>query len=309
MKNHYFSIPTTLELTEEKNWKNGDEKKTSFYIVRFHFMVKVREIEDCTRNGEIIAVLQSPKGATQERTATKCIEKEYINFDETFTSCIVETEDLEQITNDILIGGDIISVAKINLKNNLTRKIKESVHNTFKSGNTIRESKTITYETKIKFDKNSTEKIYQITQYQKSAFDMYLTFIDYLKVDYKTSFLGLRKKRVKEPRIQENGKKINVLKINAPLASVHFWKLIEDTSVYRKETEYKNEVPTPNERIVFEPEDLNQYYVEIPKQVLSLYRLSNVAFPIKWIERKCNKTKEDLMKVEEDDYYDRWKIK
>jgi hypothetical protein len=307
---YYFTIPTIFELTNENSWEKLDKKETKFFIMRLHFMVKVREVEDIPKDGGILTVFESPDLVGQERVISIDIEKEYIDFNETLTSCVLERESIEEFMSELLVDSSIPSFYKLraSLKTKLAEKIKQSVTKTFKTGNTTRFTKKITFQVKATFNEKLTEKIFQVKQYLKSSFDIYLSFVDYLFVDYSVSFLGLRKKRKKTPRIDNRNsqKRTNVLKINMPLASIHFWKLIIDSSVYKKASEYKNQVPNPDDLIVLPPEDINQYHVEIPKSIPSLYKLSNLAFPIKWVERECDKNKLDLMQIEEDDYIVKW---
>lgn len=310
IKKHYFSIPTIFELAHDNSWEKLDKRETKFFIMRLHFMVKVREVEDSTIDGGILTVFESPDMVGQERVVSIEIEKEYIDFNETLSSCVIEKENIQELMTDLLAESSLPTFYKIraSLKTKLSKKVKENVTETFKSGNTTRYTKKLTFQTKTTFNEKQTEKIYQIKQYQKCSFDIYLSFIDYLYVDYSTSLFGLRKKRKKLPKIdsRNNLKRTNVLKINEPLISMHFWKLIEDSSVYKKQSEYINQVPNPDEKIVKESEDKHQYQVEIPKEIPSLYKLSNIAFPIKWIERECDKTKLDLIEIEEDDYIVKW---
>jgi hypothetical protein len=309
-KKHYVSVPTKFELANEDSWDKLDKKGTKFFMMRLHFMVKVRELEETPRDGGILTVFQSPEMVGQERVVSINIEKEYINFNETLSSSVIEKENIAELMTNLLAESSVPTFNKIRagLKTKLAEKIKKNVTETFKAGNTSRYTKKLTFETKTTFNENLTEKIYQIKQYQKCSFDIYLSFIDYLFVNYSTSFFGLRKKRRKRPKVdnRNNRKRTNVLKLNKPIASLHFWKLIEDSSVYKKHSEYKNQVPNPDEKMINESEDKHQYHVEIPKETPSLYKLSNIAFPIKWIERECDKTKLDLKNIEEDDYIIKW---
>ena len=309
-KKHYISVPVIFDLTNEKSWEKLNKRNTKFFIMRFHFMVKVRDVESKVRDGGVLTVVGSPGMIGQERVLSIEIEKEYINFEETLATNVLDIELIQELEADLQVevSASNFFKARNGLKEKISEKVKTSVTETFKSGNTVKLSKKISYQTKTTFNEQLTEKVYQIKQYQKCSFDVYLAYIDYLFVEYKKSFLGLRQKRRKLPRINNHHaqKRKNVIKLNQPLASIHFWKLIEDSSVYVKDSNYQNEVPNPDEMIVLPPEDRKQYHVEIPKDILSLYKISSKAFPVKWVERICGTSKEDLMKIEEEDYIVRW---
>ena len=310
IKKHYITVPITIELTNEKSWERLDKNNTKFFIMRLHFMVKVREVENDFKDGGVLNIVQAPELVKQERVISVEIEKEYIDFHETLSSSIIEKESIEELMSELLAENNIPTFNKLRagLKTKLAQKIRENVTNTFKEGNTTRVTKKITFKTTTIFDEKQNDKIYQIKQYQKNSFDIYLSFIDYLSVDYSTSFFGLRKKRKKTPKIDnnKNHKRTNVLKLNYPIASIHFWKLMENSAVFRKESEYENQVKNPDEQTVLEPEDMHQYHVTIPKNLPSLYKLSNIAFPVKCIEINCDKNKLDLEQIEEDDYTIKW---
>lgn len=50
LKKHYFSVPTIFELANEDSWDKLDKNETKFFMMRLHFMVKVREIEETLQN-------------------------------------------------------------------------------------------------------------------------------------------------------------------------------------------------------------------------------------------------------------------
>lgn len=307
MKKHFFSIPSFVELTKENGWDNLDEKKTQYFVMRSHFMMKTRPVEDFERYGEILMGLEKPEHVHTERLVSLETEKEYINFEETFKQISIETQEIQEIADELKVEFGLEKVGKINLSNNskLVEILKHSYTNGLKNCQTIKYNEKRKYELKNIFDKELTEKVYLVKAYQKYAFDIYLTHIDYLFVHYTKSLLGLRKKRKKTPKIDNPKRHSNIIKLNVPISTIHFWRYSPDSNCIIKESVYKNNVPNPDEFIVLTPEDLNKYYAPFPN-IPTLYQLSNAAFPFKWVERNCEWSKEELLAIENKDYEEYW---
>jgi hypothetical protein len=304
MKKHYFSIPVFFDLTSSNNWNKIDVSGAKFFVMRSHFMMKTREIEGKVRKGGIIQAFQKPGNVETERMVSIEIEKEYIKFEEMFTQMSFERELLEEFITKLKpgIAGESFGL-NLSAKMQFAQKLKERYANSLRTTDTIRETKRMTLELKYTFNSKFTGEAYHVKAYQKFAFDIYLSYVDYLFVDYKSSMAGLRRKRGKLPKIDKTNpaRHRNVLKLNAPLATVHFWKLLAGSAIIVPADKYKNEVPDPDEFKVVEPEDIRQHHVEFP-DLPSLYQLSNKAFPLRWVDIKGGLTKEDLMKIEEEDY-------
>lgn len=309
MKKHFFTLPSVFELTSKDGWESLDNDKKKFFVMRTHFMMKTRPVEDNLKNGEILLAVQKPKDVNTERVVSIETEKEYINFEETFGQIYFEDESINEIATNILadIGNKLTGRVSIGSKLKIGKKLKESFLNNLKTSETIRTKKNIKYDIKNQFNFNIDEKVYHVKVYQKYAFDIYLTFIDYLFVEMSKSFIGFRTKRRKYPVIgnMRKNRHPNIMKFNTALCSIHFWKLLPKSSVWILEKDYKNQVERPDEFLICPPEDKHKYFVSMPK-LPSLYQLSSVAFPFKRKKYRGNYSLSELRKIKENDDQTKW---
>jgi hypothetical protein len=114
---------------------------------------------------------------------------------------------------------------------------------------------------------------------------------------------GLRKKKRNFPRPVGNTH-TNRIKINQPLFTIKYWQLLPKSSNIFTAGEYKllkNKVLIP-EDIVKEKLDAS-IQLTLPRhpERPTLYTLSNIAFPYRWIDRKVDWTKEELKQIEMDE--------
>ncbi len=143
------------------------------------------------------------------------------------------------------------------------------------------------------------QRLIAVSAYQRYAYDIYLSWVDYLRVQYRTTALGLRKKRRKYPP-PSSQRHPNWIKFHVPLATAHFWRPLPKSSIVTYEARYENEVKDPEEIDIVPPEDLLSHHAPRP-DVPTLYQLSNIAFPLKWIHRKGEWTEEELKKIEDEE--------
>jgi hypothetical protein len=128
--------------------------------------------------------------------------------------------------------------------------------------------------------------------------------IDFLNVEYKRSWGGFRKKLCKSPFPPKSCHSIkdhpNIIRIGVPVAEFQYWELLPNSSVLIKDSDYVQEVEDDAEISVYPPRDglINRPYW-YPNSYPTLYQLSNVAFPFKWVNKRSKEfTKEELMKIE-----------
>lgn len=63
----YFSVPYSVDLTNEKAWDPLDDRKTVYFVSRLHFMIESVQLNEPHKIGEKIAVFQAPKDTSQEQ--------------------------------------------------------------------------------------------------------------------------------------------------------------------------------------------------------------------------------------------------
>jgi hypothetical protein len=132
---------------------------------------------------------------------------------------------------------------------------------------------------------------------------IHLTHIDYLRVHYKRSPFGLRKKAMNFPPVFNFQRHSNRIEIGVHFANALYWKLLPKSSCFLSESAHCNDVDSPTEVVVCQPTTSKPKKFDFPK-VPTLYQISKAAFPKKWIWRKAiNKewTEAELMALELDE--------
>lgn len=305
MEKHNISIPFYKELTKERNWKSINKKK--FFISRLNLVIKEKQICNKIYNGEIIQGFSSPLG---ERTIEEIEYEEElskIDFLRTINNYIVTQRNIENYINELGIHLGLDKFAKID--NSFKFSSKKLFEETFNKNITFESSSTTSIKRKYKVTKEFVpekyEKVYAVIPYKKVRYEVFLSFVDYLLVEYSCSMLGFRKKRVKHPcpNLKRNFHNNKII-YKQPLFVADIWKPLDNNSIWLvPEDKYQLEVQDPNS-IFMKPFNncSKKQYIEIPpysfKDIPTLYQLSNAAFPLKWIKRKGDWTIDELKELE-----------
>jgi hypothetical protein len=160
-----------------------------------------------------------------------------------------------------------------------------------------RERKSFTVRQTIKA--GAQELQYAVTGYRRYHQDVYLHYIDYLFVEYRKTAFGLRKKKRNLPRPVGTAH-INVIPVHIPLFRMFYWKLEDEGSLVYTETEHQTlqKVAHPD-RVTFEAlHEPIRLPMPVREETPTLYTLSNIAFPLRWIDRKGPWTREELEQIE-----------
>ena len=298
-----FCIPVHRSLESEDGWNADNDKKTRFVIFRFHFAAFPRpDPSGTTYFGDAIDTIVFAKDLTVGTEYAKKHSVQRTDAYKTIQNSLVESAILTNLSAKLAAGFKVPAVA--DFSSELTSQIQASVKTQFSSGIEVSRSVAVTEEISYKqtfaFGHNSKEgeaSIYQT--YKKVFFDLHLTHVDYLIVDYQRSFLGLRKKRKKSPPLSANGKLVNVKKISLPIVSLGVWKINPSLSVKWKGDTFVT-VDDPLE-VTTNPPGLAVTPAVDPPGRPTLYQLSNAAFPIRWVKRKGEWKEEDLRQAELDE--------
>jgi hypothetical protein len=281
-----------------------DEKRTTFFVARCHFMVMNQQVEGSAAYGEKLGEFLS-EGATQE--ITDAIEYQYtVSYtDETLRSSLRENSSVHSFVSS-LAGETAVAPHKLsqNTQLELSHKLREEFQTSFKVVNSVTTQTSFKHEAKITLPGTFQEPHVYPAVYQRWVGHLFLTHIEYLRVRYLRSFFGLRRKRTKFPPLPMNptDTRANVHRCHLPLSAIYYWKRLPKSSVLIPATKYKIEVVNPDECEIRPPEDKREYYAPVPSKP-TLYQLSNLAFPLKWIKRPGNGewTEEQLRRIEEDE--------
>jgi hypothetical protein len=293
-----FSIPFSVDITKERNWNRAQNHPYGYWIVRCHFAARRRQTKDIARYGRKLAVFEFSPG--QEATIERTLKTEVTNVEvtESFQESMRQDESLLAFANSIASSismsplGKLSAEAKAEAQERLIESFKESFR--VQSVVTRREERECKLTSKI--DPSAAGRLVAVAMHQRYAFDLYLTWVDYLSVRYIRRLLGLRKKRTKRPL--PLGKDPNWWCPNVPLATAHFWLPLPDSAVVIGEDGYENEVDGEDEVETGAPEDHHQYVAPKP-DVPTLYQISNATFPLKWVKREGDWTEDELRELEE----------
>jgi hypothetical protein len=300
MTTHTLEIPFAVDLTRESAWIQNGSQKFQYFVARLHLIVESSQYGRTTHPGEILATFQ-----TKARSATKTVttfEKElsFTDIDETLCSQIMSESFAIGITSEIAAkaqiplytlsskaGASISHIVESTL--NIERKVTKAA--------TYRQSKRFEIQNEIFPD--AAEKIHAVACLRRLRQDVYLHYIDYLFVNYEVSLFGLRKKKINLPR-PENGRHVNRVLLNQPLFSILHWELLSESSMLIGDAEYQNaeNIANMDEIEIIDLERAFQHPLPYRPERPTLYTLSNIAFPYKWIDRKGEWTREALMKIE-----------
>ncbi|MCJ7702307.1 MAG: hypothetical protein MUO62_12050 [Anaerolineales bacterium] len=295
-----LQIPFAVDLTDEKGWSQQD--KYLYFIARFNLHIEDEQNDELSF-GDILRTYHTTDFSETE--VVKGFEEEctVVDVKETTRTMLFEHELSARVSSSIA-GAITIPLYEVSseIGASLEHSIRSSMEQSLKSAHSIskREKKSFTVSQKIK--SGAKELHFAVACYRKYSQKVFLHYIDYLFVEYKTTALGLRKKKTNLPRpIGVNH--INRFLVNIPLFKMDYWQLESESSLLFTETEYKQlpKVKHPD-RIIFE-----ELHEEIWKRLPlrpdkpTLYTLSNIAFPLRWINRKGPWTKEELQKIELDE--------
>jgi len=300
----YFDIPYYKRLTSSDGWNKQDRVGTHYHVIRAFFRLNMYHLPGPVCIGKKLYVSgHDVKGPIIDRIKTMELETETFQQVDTIKQSIIESECMVKILSEISTqfgDGRILQIGG-KVKPEVSEKLKNSFSSEFKITNSSRKLKRVKYEFKDTLPSDFTDRICGVSVYQKCAAELYLIRLDFLNIRYEKSFMGLRKKIKKYPFPENTGSRHpNIISIGAPVAVLNFWELLPESALMIKDADYSPEVIDDAE-IEVTCHNLilkDRPYWSIPSHP-SLYQLSNVAFPYKWVNKRCNEyTKEELLKIE-----------
>lgn len=279
----YFTIPYLTALNKEGGWDRDPTSEHTYSIVRAHYAVRERQLNEPSKGGDVVGVSTSLKGATQKITDSKEYEYTEVKMRQSVQESLVEQETITEITSSI--GASLgAGIAKLSgdLKSSIRTQLKESFKNTFtvQITESAKEKKVKTLEYMVdpaQFGANA--RLVTAKAYKRHALDLYLVFVDYLLVEYRRPPFGVRLKRSKRPTAK-GGFHPNIVKLDWPLVSMLFWRQVPDSLLLVPEKDYVIEVEDPFEITIQELTATKSFPVKLPPKP-SLYDVSEQVFPLK----------------------------
>ena len=292
-----LTLPFAEELTKEAGWTQLH--RYLYFIARFHLHIEQQQTRDFAV-GDILRTYRTTPYAETE--VEKVFEEEVtaVDLKETTRSAAL-SNDLTQKVAATIAGAtkSPFYEASANLEAALEQTIRLSIAESIRSSETVsrREKKSFTVTQTVKA--GAQEPQYAVAGYRKYRRDVYLHYIDYLFVEYRRTAFGLRRKKSNLPRPVGTAH-LNLIPMHIPLFRMSYWSLEAESSLLYTQTEYENLTKvTHPDRVTFE-ELYEPLRLPMParEQQPTLYTLSNITFPLRWIDRKGPWTREELEQIE-----------
>ena len=292
-----LTVPFAEDLTKEAGWIQLN--RDLYFIARFHLQIEQNQMRDFAVGDILRTYRTTPHSETE---VVKIFEEEVTTVDlkETTHSAALSRDLSQKVT--ATIAGAVKSPfyeVSANIGSALEQMIRSSVAESIRSSATVtrRERRSFTVRQTIK--QGAPEAQLAVAGYRKYRRDVYLYYIDYLFVEYKTTAFGFRKKKRNLPRPVGTAH-TNLIPMHIPLFRMFYWNLEAESSLLYTETEYQNLTKLAHlDRVTLE-ELREPLRLPMParEQQPTLYALSNIAFPLRWVDRKGSWTREELEKIE-----------
>jgi hypothetical protein len=292
-----LTVPFAEELTKEAGWIQLN--RYLYFIARFHLQIEQYQTRDFAVGDILRTYHTTPHSETEME---KIFEEEITTID------LVETTRSAALSNDLTekLTATITGAAKspfyevsANIGAALEQTVRSSVAESIRDSNTVSRRERRSFRVRQTIKPGAPELQLAVAGYRKYRRDVYLHYIDYLFVEYRRTAFGLRRKKRNLPRPVGTAH-LNLIPIHIPLFRLFYWSLEPESSLLYTETEYQNltKVAHPD-RVTFE-ELREPIRLPMParEEQPTLYTLSNIAFPLRWIDRKGPWTREELEKIE-----------
>lgn len=303
----YLSLPFETRLCQERGWIRPDPSVERFRIVRFHLALDEHAMpNERARMGDRLGVHYA-EDAHVDLIRSIEVDLTLVDVQESIRTTIFTEELLEEVSSEISAGiATTPMVAKAALRTKLAEKVSNGITDVRRLEQTRTRSVRCRFEIKYQFDFKSGQSIVNVAMYERRAVDAYLVWADFLDVEYSRTTLGLRKRRVKHPAfIDGRAARQNEVELRVPLGAFRYWRLLPESSYAIREENYRNPIldTTAIERMeIAKPRLFEKKYCD--SDILSLYALSNAAFPLRWVDRKGDWTREELEAIELDEARD-----
>ena len=292
-----LTVPFAEDLTKEAGWIQLD--RYLYFIARFHLQIEEKQTRDFAI-GDILRTYRTTSHAETE--VEKVFEEEVTTVDlkETTRSAALSNDLTEKITATIAgAARSPFYEVSANIGSALEQTIRSSVAESIRSSNTVSRRERKSFRVRQTIKQGAPEIQVAVAGYRKYRRDVHLHYIDYLFVEYRRTAFGLRKKKRNLPRPVGTAH-INLIPLHIPLFRLFYWNLEAESSLLYTETEYQSLTRVAHlDRVTFhELHEPIRLPMPTREELPTLYTLSNIAFPLRWIDRKGPWTREELEKIE-----------
>jgi hypothetical protein len=292
-----LTIPFGEDLTREAGWIQLHPYL--YFIARFHLQIEQHQTRDFAVGDILRTYRTTPHSETE---VEKVFEEEITTID------LMETTRSAALSNDLThkMTATIAGAAKspfyevsANIGAALEQAIRTSVAESVRASNTVSRREKRSFRVRQTIKPGTSELQLAVAAYRKYRRDVYLHYIDYLFVEYRRTTFGLRRKKRNLPRPVGTAH-INLIPVHMPLFRLAYWNLEPESSLLYTETEYENltKVTHPDRVTFLELQESFRLPMPAREEPPTLYTLSNIAFPLRWIDRRGPWTREELEKIE-----------
>jgi hypothetical protein len=292
-----LTVPFGEELTKERGWIQLNPYL--YFVARFHLHIEQNQTRDFAV-GDILRTYRTTPYAETEVEMVFEEEVTTVDLRETTRSAALSNDLTEKITATMAgAAKSPFYEVSANIGAALEQTVRAGVTESIRSGETVsrRERRSFTITQTVKA--GAQELQYAVAGYRKYRQDVYLHYIDYLFVEYRRTAFGLRRKKRNLPRPVGTAH-LNLVPMHIPLFRMFFWNLETESSLLYTETEYQNltKVAHPDRVTFHELHEPIRLRMPAREENPTLYTLSNIAFPLRWIDRKGPWTREELEQIE-----------
>jgi hypothetical protein len=293
-------IPTDDDLTEEAGWTKLD--KYLYFAVRYHLLTDDEQTGEF-RPGEVLRTFRTTDFTETEIVKTFEVEVTRADLHETTCSILLDQQLNEKVTGTIRGGAHSpFYELSADVGTALEKNIRSSVERSIKVDRSISTRRKETFSVFQRVKAGSRDLQLAVAGYRQYTRKVFLHYIDYLFVEYQVPWLGLRRRKRNLPR-PEGQLHQNRILIDMPLFQMKYWQLEIESSLLYTEEEYRQapKVLHPD-RVKLEALS-EETSLPLPRRLRrpTLYKLSKIAFPVRWVDRKGPWTRADLEKIEMDE--------
>jgi hypothetical protein len=304
-------VPHSIPLTKAEAWEaDGDDRKraTKFFRTRWHFVLEKYSPRGDTHRGDLLGTFRSPKGSEQVVCDRIKRSVHSVNLEKTIRASLQASDavtDLSRLIRETVIGKNLSQVEEA--KTGLQARLRASLTPQTFTERVETDESAEEWPINFTIPSEQSQEHHAVTSYQKRPVRIYLAFVDYLLVEYTSSFFGIRRTRKKKPVALGTHKRAraNVIEYGFPVADVEIWEHAPNCGLVLRADELRStpEVPDSSEVTATTPAETRKkpYYLNLWSKEPSLYQVAEAAFPIAWAKRKGEWTPEELFKIETDE--------
>lgn len=286
-----IAVPYFERLKSPSGWSRTDGQRRGFHVLRLHYYFRSQDGVGRLFSGEPLADIAVARGMVREDQQVWSGEIERTDVSATSQQLVLELECASKFASEIAgslgspstgVGLSSKAIAEA------STRFREEVRKELTHTETVRTKVTWEYTEKLTVDgSKSNGPLYVQSQYRRRTYDVFLSFVDFLFIDYEHQHFWQRRRRVKYPPVPAASndwrRRPNATRpLNIPLRTITYWELVERrypvvAGAYTPDVgnplgvefaELLGEGPT--------------YAFPSEPNLKSLYNYSNKAFPLKW---------------------------